>query len=102
MTSVTSDDFDQHLELAMRTRPVIEQAKGVLAGFRCATPEQAFTELVRVSQTYNVKLNMLAETGDCGKRTSRSRPRARRDHRPGVGWPVAAVLTASRLRTPRD
>lgn len=61
MTSVTSDDFDQHLELAMRTRPVIEQAKGVLAGFRCATPEQAFTELVRVSQTYNVKLSMLAE-----------------------------------------
>lgn len=56
-----SDDFEAQLEAALVTRPVIEQAKGVLTQARCATPEQAYAELRHVSQTHNVKLNTLAE-----------------------------------------
>ncbi len=55
-----SNDFHDHLDAALVTRPVIEQAKGVLTGTRCATPEQAFAELRYVSQNHNVKLHELA------------------------------------------
>lgn len=55
-----TDDFEEHLDAALVTRPVIEQAKGVLAGLRCATPEQAYGELRFASQHHNVKLNSLA------------------------------------------
>ena len=55
-----ADEFENHLEAALVTRPAIEQAKGVLLGQRCATPEQAFQELRHVSQNHNVKLNELA------------------------------------------
>lgn len=54
------DDFESQLSAAMATRPVIEQAKGVLAGVRRETPDQAFSELRYVSQHHNVKLNALA------------------------------------------
>lgn len=54
-------EFDAQLDAALATRPVIEQAKGVLVGTRCETPDQAFAELRFVSQTHNVKLNALAE-----------------------------------------
>ncbi len=55
-----TDDFQRHLERALCSRPVIEQAKGVLAALRAATPEQAFAELAHASQNHNVKLNVLA------------------------------------------
>jgi AmiR/NasT family two-component response regulator len=55
-----ADDFEQHLEAALVTRPVIEQAKGILTGARCATPQQAYEELRFVSQMHNVKVNALA------------------------------------------
>ena len=55
-----ADEFENQLEEALVTRPAIEQAKGVLLGQRCATPEQAFQELRHVSQNHNVKLNELA------------------------------------------
>jgi len=54
-------DFDEQLEAALTTRPVIEQAKGVLVGARGMSPEQAFAELRHVSMQHNVKLNELAE-----------------------------------------
>jgi len=54
------DDFERHLSAALATRPVIEQAKGVLAGVRRETPDQAFAELRHVSHHHNVKLNVLA------------------------------------------
>jgi AmiR/NasT family two-component response regulator len=56
----SSDDFEAQLDAALVTRPVIEQAKGILVGVRCATPEQAYEELRHVSQAHNVKLNALA------------------------------------------
>ena len=55
-----SDEFAKDLQAALGTRPVIEQAKGVLIGLRGTTPEQAFAELRHASQTYNVKLHALA------------------------------------------
>jgi len=54
-------DFDEQLEAALATRPIIEQAKGVLVSARCMSPEQAFAELRYVSMQHNVKLNDLAE-----------------------------------------
>lgn len=55
-----TDEFTQDLEAALGTRPVIEQAKGVLIGLRGATPDQAFAELRHTSQTHNVKVSALA------------------------------------------
>jgi hypothetical protein len=54
-------EFERHLEAAMRTRPVIEQAKGILTAYRRATPDEAFGELVRASQHHNVRLVEIAE-----------------------------------------
>ncbi|MFJ5881776.1 SpoIIE family protein phosphatase [Kitasatospora cineracea] len=48
------------LRTAMRTRAVIEQAKGVLVGRLGCTPEQAFEQLVGRSQAENRKLAQLA------------------------------------------
>jgi hypothetical protein len=54
-------DFNGQLEAALATRPVIEQAKGVLVSARSMSPEQAFSELRYVSMQHNVKLNDLAQ-----------------------------------------
>jgi AmiR/NasT family two-component response regulator len=49
------------LELAMRTRAPIEQAKGVLMTRHRCTSEEAFKILVGLSQTQNVKLRVIAQ-----------------------------------------
>ena len=54
-------EFERHLEAAMRTRPVIEQAKGILTAYCRATPDEAFAELVRASQHHNVRLVEIAQ-----------------------------------------
>jgi hypothetical protein len=48
------------LRRAMRTRGIIEQAKGMLAQRLGCTPEQAFTHLSRLSQEHNLRLSELA------------------------------------------
>lgn len=55
-----ADEFESHLDAALVTRPVIEQAKGVLVLARRSTPEQAYAELRHASQQHNVKLNAVA------------------------------------------
>lgn len=50
----------QGLADAMRTRAVIEQAKGILAAERRVTPDQAFQLLVELSQHSNIKLRDVA------------------------------------------
>jgi hypothetical protein len=50
------------LREAMRTRGVIEQAKGMLAQRLGCTPEQAFGYLSQLSQQRNVRLSELAAT----------------------------------------
>jgi hypothetical protein len=54
------DEFDEQLEAALVTRPVIEQAKGIIVGVGCATPEEAHAELRNVSQQHDIQLNDLA------------------------------------------
>lgn len=49
-----------NLQLAMESRAVIEQAKGVLIAQRRVTPEEAFEILREASQRYNRKLRDIA------------------------------------------
>lgn len=48
------------LRRAMRTRGIIEQAKGMLAQRLGCTPEEAFSYLSRLSQEHNMRLSELA------------------------------------------
>jgi GAF domain-containing protein len=50
----------RNMSLAMQSRAVIEQAKGVLMAQRRLTPEQAFEVLREASQRYNRKLRDIA------------------------------------------
>jgi GAF domain-containing protein len=51
----------EHLQTAMKSRAVIEQAKGILMGERRCNAEEAFNILVRLSQDTNRKLREVAE-----------------------------------------
>ena len=55
-----TDDFEDHLSSAMVTRPVLEQAKGVLVSARCSTPEEAHEEIRRVALVHDVRVKDLA------------------------------------------
>src|SRR5918998_171367 len=55
----TSDEL-AHLQIAMRSRAVIEQAKGILMERYKITDERAFAVLTRASQQRNVKLREVA------------------------------------------
>ena len=54
------DAFSRDVWTAARSRPVIEQAKGILMAYRPQNPDQAFAELIHASQQNNVKLATLA------------------------------------------
>jgi GAF domain-containing protein len=49
-----------HMQKAMDSRAVIEQAKGIIMGERRCTPDQAFTILTKLSQDSNRKLRDVA------------------------------------------
>jgi GAF domain-containing protein len=51
----------EHLETAMRSRAVIEQAKGIIMGRLRCTADEAFQHLAKQSQHANRKLRDLAE-----------------------------------------
>ena len=51
----------RHMRVAMESRAVIEQAKGVLMAQRHIDPEQAFDVLREASQRYNRKLRDIAQ-----------------------------------------
>lgn len=53
-------DQARNMRIAMESRAVIEQAKGVLMAQRHCTPEQAFEILRQASQRYNRKLREIA------------------------------------------
>lgn len=55
----TSEELS-HLKTAMKSRAVIEQAKGILVERFKITEEMAFTMLARASQTRNIKLREVA------------------------------------------
>jgi AmiR/NasT family two-component response regulator len=49
-----------HLQKAMESRAVIEQAKGIIMADRRCTPDQAFTVLAKLSQDTNRRLRDVA------------------------------------------
>lgn len=49
-----------HLEMALESRAVIDQAKGIIMAERHCTPDEAFVVLRNVSQNQNVRLRHLA------------------------------------------
>lgn len=49
------------LQRALDTRPVIDQAIGIIRSRSGATPEEAFDRLTKLSQTENLKLHVVAE-----------------------------------------
>ena len=51
----------EQLQLAMQSRAVIEQAKGILIGQRRCQPEEAFNILIKLSQDSNRKLREVAQ-----------------------------------------
>ena len=53
--------FERRLEAALKSRPVIDLAKGVLVGTQCESPEAAFAELKYVSEQHCLKLSKVAE-----------------------------------------
>jgi transcriptional regulator with GAF, ATPase, and Fis domain len=50
----------QHMEVAMRSRAVIEQAKGIIMGDRRCSADEAFAILTKLSQDTNRKLRDVA------------------------------------------
>ncbi|HET8603860.1 MAG TPA: ANTAR domain-containing protein [Marmoricola sp.] len=52
--------FEENVQKALHTRPVIEQAKGMLVALRGQTASEAFETLRDVSQRHNVRLQTLA------------------------------------------
>ncbi|WP_433363336.1 ANTAR domain-containing protein [Actinoplanes sp. CA-142083] len=56
----TTATLAQHMQAAMASRAVIEQAKGIIMGRRHCTAEEAFTILTQVSQRTNRKLREVA------------------------------------------
>jgi hypothetical protein len=56
----STDDQIRHLQRALRSQPVIEQAKGLLMAQHGCTPDEAFAMLMRASQRENRKLRDIA------------------------------------------
>lgn len=73
MATFQPDDDHRHIDLdacqaevddlraAMRTRPAIDQAKGILMARHGCSPEQAFEMLSKASQRSNRNLHEVAE-----------------------------------------
>ena len=56
----TTATLAQHMQAAMESRAVIEQAKGIIMGERRCTADEAFALLTKVSQDSNRKLRDVA------------------------------------------
>jgi GAF domain-containing protein len=56
----TTADLAQHMQAAMESRAVIEQAKGIIMGDRRCTADEAFRILTKISQDSNRKLRDVA------------------------------------------
>jgi GAF domain-containing protein len=58
----TTATLAEHMQAAMESRAVIEQAKGIIMGERRCTADEAFATLTKVSQDSNRKLRDVAAT----------------------------------------
>jgi AmiR/NasT family two-component response regulator len=54
-------DEVEDLRATLETRPVIDQAKGILVGQRHCTPDEAFAMLTEASQRSNRKIRDVAQ-----------------------------------------
>ena len=70
----TTATLAQHMQTAMQSRAVIEQAKGIIMGDRRCSADEAFEILVKVSQDSNRKLRDVA-TALVERAQSAPRPR---------------------------
>jgi AmiR/NasT family two-component response regulator len=52
--------FEGRVAAALKTRPIIDQAKGVLVGARCESPDAAFAELKYVAEQNGFKVSAVA------------------------------------------
>lgn len=59
---VAAQERAEHLQRALVSRTVIDQAIGILRGRTGGTAEDAFNRLRRISQTDNIKLAAVAES----------------------------------------
>ena len=57
----TAQERTDRLQRALISRAVIDQAIGIIRSRSGATAEEAFDRLAKMSQTDNVKLNVVAE-----------------------------------------
>jgi GAF domain-containing protein len=57
----TTRELADHLDIAMRSRAIIEQAKGILMSQRCCDATEAFNLLAAASQRSNRKLRDIAQ-----------------------------------------
>jgi GAF domain-containing protein len=73
----TTAELAQHLQQAMQSRGVIEQAKGILMGRHHCTADEAFAMLAQASQRSNRKLRDLAQAMVDGVEVGLPRPGAR-------------------------
>jgi len=55
-------ELTTQLEEAMRSRALIEQAKGILMAQHRCSADEAFARLARISQSRNIRIRALAET----------------------------------------
>jgi AmiR/NasT family two-component response regulator len=60
MPATRARDTGEQLRIALDSRAVIDQAKGILMALRQISADEAFTLLVEQSQRENVKLRDLA------------------------------------------
>jgi GAF domain-containing protein len=57
----SAQERTKQLQDALGSRSVIDQAIGIIRSRSGASPEQAFDRLTQLSQTQNIKLNVVAE-----------------------------------------
>ena len=97
---------NEGLRAALRTRAVIEQAKGILVARTGTDPESAFQELVTYSQRSNRKLvqvaaELVAHTigAPGGRHGERDREQVLRD---ATAWDAAKLVTAAAVLAAPD
>jgi GAF domain-containing protein len=81
----TQANLAQQMQMAMQSRAVIEQAKGIIMGSRRCSADEAFTLLTRLSQDTNRKLRDVAAAlvaSAAANDSAGERPNSTNDRRP--------------------
>jgi hypothetical protein len=96
------DAFSRDVWAAAKSRPAIEQAKGILMAYRPQNPDQAFAELAHASQQHNVKLAALTTAlVHVASGEARLVPASIRDVIE-THWPAMLIDATASRRTPTE